>query len=150
MEISLQELLGRFLEEHGEEVNTRLIHLWENWDMVMGEELAPICYPLGHKDRTLIVGAEDNMMQQELSYYAFEILERVNAFVNEEYFNKVRVELLMGKAPMDVVSLPKAKDSGPEPLRRPKNLGKLVGKLNPESPVTKAYEKYVKMFDELD
>lgn len=115
--------------------------------MVMGEELAPLAYPLGRRGRTLIVGAEDNMVQHELSFYAFDMLERVNAFMGEPFFEKVQVHLLMGNAPLDEITMPTIPPPPQEEPERPAQLGSLMGKLDPDSPVTKAYEKYVTMFE---
>ena len=146
----LKEAIENYLAQHGSGVNKQLSQLWANWDMVMGEELAPITYPLGRRGRTLIVGAEDNMIQQELTFYTYDLLERVNAFMGEPFFEKVQVHLLMGSAPLDEVELPTIPPPPREKPERPANLGNLLGKLDPDSPVTKAYEKYVRMFENND
>ncbi|MDR3362372.1 MAG: DUF721 domain-containing protein [Desulfovibrio sp.] len=75
----------------------RLLQLWHNWNMVLGPELAPFALPLGSRRNTLLVGAEDAMLAQELQLQSGEILERVNAFMESPYFRKVRVSLQLGQ-----------------------------------------------------
>lgn len=43
------------------------------------------------------------MSMQELSLQSGEILERVNAFMEEAFFSEVRVSLALGKNPLDSV-----------------------------------------------
>ena len=45
----------------------RLSLLWQNWEPIMGPELAPLALPLGHHKDILLIGAEIN------SYFATEI-----------------------------------------------------------------------------
>ena len=44
----------------------RLSLLWQNWEPVMGPELAPLALPLGRHKDILLIGAEDAMLMQEL------------------------------------------------------------------------------------
>ncbi len=148
MEKRIGDMLDRFLDRKGAGVGFRLSYLWRNWDMVMGEELRLLAIPLGHRKDTLIVGAEDNMAQQELVYYTYEMLERVNAFLDEPFFTKVQVDLLLGKNALDELALPVIERHIPPLPPRPKHLGALMGRLDPDSPVTRCYEKYVRLFDE--
>ena len=75
----------------------RLAQLWKRWDQVMGPELAELAFPLGHRRSTLIVGGSDNMALQELSFQTEEILERANAFMGEPFFERVELQLGLGR-----------------------------------------------------
>lgn len=120
-----------------------LVELWRNWAMVMGPALATLAFPLGRRKDRLIVGGEDNMALQELSYQTPEILERVNAFMDAPpdapVFTRVELRLLMGQRPL---SLP---PENPYPYRerpapsRPADLGAYFASMRPDSPVTQAY-----------
>lgn len=72
------------------------VRLWQNWEMVMGPDIAPLAWPLGARNGILIVGGEDNLALQELSFMTPEILERVNAFMDAPVFDKVELRLVMG------------------------------------------------------
>lgn len=126
---------------------SKLIRLWKGWDAVMGEDLAALCRPLGHKERVLSLGAEESMALQELSLRGPEILELANEFMGEEYFDAVRVELLQGDA--GLAATPCAVETAPvgppppPPLHNPPDIGGLIGKLSPDSPVTRCYETMV-------
>ncbi|MGJ3521883.1 DUF721 domain-containing protein [Nitratidesulfovibrio sp. D1] len=149
---AIGEALRGFLERRGAPERMRLVRLWENWDMVMGVDIAVLAYPLGHRKRILLVGAEDNMAMQDLTFLTPEILERVNAFMDDvsdgPYFERVEVHLLQRRTPLDEVRVTR----GAPPPRvppRPDNLGGLLGAFDPESPVARAYASYVRMFREI-
>ncbi|WP_341806122.1 DUF721 domain-containing protein [Nitratidesulfovibrio liaohensis] len=149
---TIGEALRGFLERRGAPERMRLVRLWENWDMVMGTDIAVLAYPLGHRKRILLVGAEDNMAMQDLTFLTPEILERVNAFMDDvsdgPYFERVEVHLLQRRTPLDEVRVER---SAPPPRvpPRPDNLGGLLGAFDPESPVGRAYASYVRMFREI-
>lgn len=137
--------LRRVLEKLGGNAAIRLIRLWQNWEMVMGPELAGLAMPLGHRDVTLLVGAEDNPALQELSLQTPEILERVNAFMDAPFFQRVEVHLLLGRAPLDIPPplLPPPDRVRPAPLRPAGLLGRL--KLDPATPVGRCYAAYLRL-----
>ena len=128
------------------EGRARLQQLWINWGMVMGPDLAPLARPMGHHRDLLLIGAEDAMLAQELHLMADEILERVNAFMEQPFFSAIKVSLLMGKAGLDKtavrtaapVTAPKPK---PEP---PKAHGLFLEAMDPSSPVARAYARFVR------
>ena len=133
-----------FLDAHGGKERRHLTALWQNWRTVMGEAIADLAFPLGHKDATLLIGADDNMSMQELSLQSVEILERANAFMDSDFFRQVKVALMQGQR-----DLSRKRAQAPYvPFRVPKppRLGGLAGKLDPQSPVTRSYEAYVAMF----
>ncbi|MDR1777424.1 MAG: DUF721 domain-containing protein [Desulfovibrio sp.] len=75
----------------------RLFHLWQNWDMVMGPELASLALPMGARGNTLLLGAPDSIAIQELHLQNGEILERVNAFMESPFFRAVNISLCPGR-----------------------------------------------------
>lgn len=128
----------------------RLVRLWQNWSMVMGPELEPLAFPLGHREGTILIGCEDSPALQELHYYGPEILERVNAFMDEPFFDKVRVELLLGRTPLNILAQHAAEQSTapshpmtPVPFERPEKLGGLLGIMDPATPIGRCYWTYV-------
>lgn len=125
----------------GGQHQARLVELWRHWRMVMGEDITPLARPLGHKDRTLLVGAEDGMAMQELSLLAEEMRDRANAFMGNEFFSKVRVSLPQGKP-----DLARERRERPEPEAPPPPVpaasGDLLGVLPPDSPVGRCYAAY--------
>ncbi|MDR2488793.1 MAG: DUF721 domain-containing protein [Desulfovibrio sp.] len=147
--IALGEAALAFLDSRGGKRTRHLAALWQNWSVVMGENLAGLAFPLGHKDALLLIGAEDSMALQELSLQSPEILQRVNAFMDGECFRRVNISLLQSRQ----LLLPVRPRLSDIPLRpslppKPRELGSLVGKLNPASPVARCYEAYVMMFSE--
>lgn len=141
------EAMSAFLDGHGGKERRHLTALWRNWSVVMGETLAELAFPLGHKGGVLLVGADDVMAMQELSLQSMEILERANAFMDSEFFRQVKVNLMQGQQALSRPR-PRRPDSPlrPAPPTKPARLGGLVGKLDPDSPVTRCYEAYLAMF----
>ena len=141
---SLSEGLESWLSAHGMEPrNDLLTQLWKNWEIVMGPDIAALAHPLGHRGDILLIGGDDSCAMQELSYAVPEILERVNAFMNEEMFRKVELHLLMGRDSLCRVDITQPPSLPPPP--RPPRLGRL--KLPPDSPVAACYAAYVRCFD---
>ena len=122
-----------------------LLRLWDMWDMVMGADLAEIALPLGHRDAVLIVGGEDHLVLQELTYAAPEMLERANAFMDQDFFQRIELQLLMSRTPLNRIQLEKYPVD--PPASRPEPLGGLFGLLNPKSPIGRCYAAYVRMFE---
>lgn len=102
---NLETLVGEFLGRQPQRKSRNLVELWRHWAMVMGEELAPLAFPLGQKEDVLLVGAEDNLALQELSFFSAEILCRVNAFLEAPVFSSVQLSLLQGRATLDSLPL---------------------------------------------
>ena len=126
---------------------SRLVALWKNWDRIMGEDIASIGYPLGHKDRALTIGADDSMAMQELSLMAEDILERANEAMGEGYFDKVTVTLMQGKNALaredEAPEVPGPAAGAPRSGLAPQPIGALKGRLDPDSPITRCYEAFV-------
>jgi len=142
---SIKDALADFLAKRDSGAHRRLTLLWKHWDMVMGTEFAACAAPLGHRNQTLIVGAEDAMAAQELAMQTPELLERANAFMDGRFFTKIQIEL-MGNHINLASSGSTPSFSPPPPLRRPERLGTLHASLNPSSPVTRCYEAYLRLF----
>lgn len=144
---SMGEALASLFSEGTHSRQRSIAALWKNWQSVLGEDLAPLALPMGHKEQQIIIGAEDNMAMQELMLQTPEILERINAFIGEEAFAKVKVVLLLGQRPLN----PERPQRIVTPLcpklpPRPPGLGRLRGEMNPESFVTECYEAYLALF----
>lgn len=122
-----------------------LVQLWKNWPEVMGEFLSSLGQPRGHKQGTLIVGAADSIAMQELSMLSEELLERANAFLQTEYFTRLSVVLLQGAASLAAENGGTAAPPKPAPLPyTAPPIGALVGRLSPDSPITRCYEAHVR------
>lgn len=78
----------------GNPIRARLASLWAEWGEVVGEDFSS-AVPLGHHNKTLLLGAGDAMEIQELALQSNLILERVNTYLEEEYFSHVRITLHM-------------------------------------------------------
>ena len=131
------------------EGRARLQQLWLNWEMVMGPDLAPLARPMGHHHDLLLIGAEDAMLAQELHLMAGEMLERVNAFMEQPFFSAIKVSLLMGKAGLDKAATRKtASADKPVPrLRAPEPPcadGVYLEAMDPASPVARAYARFIR------
>jgi hypothetical protein len=139
------ESIMRVLSRYDKKGGLRLVRLWLEWESIVGPEVAELARPLGHKDGTLLLHAQDSIAAQQLTYFAPEILSRVNGFLDQEVFDKVRFELLNGRVPL-------GRNRGERPqasslrVQRPPVLGGLAGKLDPESAVGRCYMAYVKRF----
>ena len=144
--IRITDALSSFMDKRGGREHAHLTRLWEHWSMVMGEELSSLAIPLGHRKEALVLGAEDSMAAQEIAMQSFEVLERANAFMNQPYFSRIQVELVMGRLNLSQPQM----DQHPHPpayrVPKPEKLGTLQGTLDPESPVTRCYEAYLRYF----
>lgn len=124
-----------------------LVELWKNWEMVMGPQLAGIAYPLGRREKILIIGGEDTMALQELSFMKDELLERVNAFIDNPFFDKVELQLCMGRQ-LDC-NRQVVQDNIPKKVKIPKqyNKGNDILGLDNDSPISRCYRAYLSMGD---
>lgn len=141
----LNEALGDFVNTVDGDRKLMVPRLWKAWPELMGE-LAEFAKPLGHRKRTLILASDDSVAAQELSYFAPEILERINSFFGEEVFDKVLFELLNGRVPLDGYELQRTQFKDAK-IKKPGKLGGLKDKFDPESAVGRCYLKYVRLFE---
>ncbi len=138
-------LLDKFLKRHDPEGEHYLFtKICENWRRIVGDELADLASPLGRKKSTLILGAQDSIVIQELTFQQEELLQRANEFCGVVLFDNLRVELLKGRTPLDI---PLVQNAGArlEP-RRPEQLGGLLDAFPEGSAIARCYAKYVDYF----
>lgn len=77
----------------GSRKRCELVNLWQDWPQVVGENFAGKVEIKGHKNGVLILGVEDNLLMQELSYETEDKLERINEYLGEKYFKEIRLNL---------------------------------------------------------
>lgn len=149
---SSSDLIDIFLTAHPKGVANNLVELWRHWKIVMGPQLSDLAYPLGARRESLLIGAEDNLVLHELSFFNPEILERANAFLETSYFVRVELSLLQGRSTLDtIVPLIDEVDKklyiplhNPVSRPAPGALGKLD--IDKNTPLGKVYWKYVDRF----
>ncbi len=124
------------------EIQKKINILYDHWDMTLGEELAQIAFPIGHRGKILLIAGEDSISMNELTYAKDDILERVHTFLEEEYFEKIELHLLHDKTPLNKLEF--TKDMPKIELIRPENLGNLN---LPEGKVKEAYLHYLTLFE---
>lgn len=157
---SLGEALAALLEAMGgTPERAGLQRLWDNWETALGAELAALAMPLGQRagrsparagDRegaTLLLGAEDAMLMQELRFRGDEILARVNAFLGHPYFGGVQVSLPLGKSAPERSRQGSggASSAPPEPGEEaPALSGVFLRAMDPDSPVARCYARFAR------
>jgi len=104
-------VLDRFLRSREKQSELELVRLWQNWDSVLGPELSKLARPLGRRRSSLVIGTDDSIVMQELSFCSDQILHNVEQFLGWQPFDKVTLELLKGRTPLDQVAVAK---TGPE------------------------------------
>lgn len=139
------EVLSRVVARLGGSDRIRLVGLWRSWAEVLGPEIAALARPLGSRKGTLVLGAEDPMVMQELGFLSPEILARVNGWLGEDHFDKVTFELLSGRFPLDAVTAPR-RETGLSHVPGPVHLGGLEHLLASDDPVGRSYRAYVRRF----
>lgn len=139
----VRQYLARLADKVGCPEQVRLVELWRNWPVVMGEEIAELGLPIGHKDRRLDVGTDDSMALQELTYLRDEIIGRANAFMEEEFFNDVRVTLVLNKKPLSPgFATPVVAEPAPVPEVPRHATGRWLHLMDPNSPIARCYRAY--------
>lgn len=128
----------------GGDLPPRLSRLWKAWPELVGPQLAEMARPLGHRRRSLILGGEDPIVLQELSFFAQEFLDKANAFLGEDFFDKVLFELIHGRASLDGERVSAGAPPRPK-LTKIQNLGKLDYISESESALGRCYRAYVRL-----
>ncbi|WP_457571746.1 DUF721 domain-containing protein [Desulfovulcanus sp.] len=145
--LSFAEAFKNHFSSEEVKINFRLAQMWSNWSEIVGsEELANMIRPLGHRQRTLILGAEDSIVIQEMNFFVPQLLDKVNDFLGQSFFDKIRFELLKGRTPLDQQPEPVLAPTKNRYFKKPQSLGKLLDKLPKDSPVYKCYKKYIHLF----
>ncbi|MDD6087870.1 MAG: DUF721 domain-containing protein [Desulfovibrionaceae bacterium] len=144
--LSVSDCLRMLVCHIGKPEQEREFQLWSHWNIVMGSELSQMAFPLGRKNAVLIVGGEDGIAMQELSFRIPEILQRANAFMDSAVFQKVELRLMRGKRPLnkavDDITVP----GNPLMMQCPKDIGRYLDTMDPDSPVAKSYRAYLESF----
>ena len=123
----------------------RLVRLWQDWERIVGADVAELARPVGHKERTLLLNTVDAIAAQQLTFFVPEILERVNGFFGQEVFDKVRFELLDGRVPLGKNEKAEP-EPAPRPIGKPLELGGLLDKIDPDSALGRCYLAYVRHY----
>ena len=139
----LDEVLNKLVSRPDFAPATRLAAILQCWREVVGEDMAGLARPLGHRGKTLLIGCEDPVIMQELSYMAPDILEMVNAKFNEQVFDNVQFDLLANKVPLDEVKVDPPLFQPPSRFV-PTSLGHLELLRGLDTPLGRAYAKYVR------
>ena len=143
---SVNNLLNKFFQRNDPEGRHYLFtKICENWPRVVGAEFADLACPVGRKKHTLILGARDSIIIQELTFQQEELLKRINDFCGVVLFDNLRIELLMGRTPLDMPLVQNTSEKL-EP-RRPEQLGGLLDAFPEGSAIARCYAKYVEYFN---
>ncbi len=142
----LASLIHRYIHRQDPDgTRRRLSGLWQNWAAIVGDDIAALAKPLGHHKTTLLVGVEDHMLMQELSFYSPALLEQANAFLDMNFFDKVHIDLIGSHVPLDTLPLQKKK-AAPQSYAPPGHLGSLLHTLKENSPLGRCYRACVDFY----
>lgn len=142
---SASEALDKFLDSPEALLELAIARLWRHWPEVLGPDMSQFVRPLGHRKTTMLLGASNSLVMQELSYFGPQILEKANSFLGNTYFQKVQMELMGGRPALDAPLLSPAPRRIAPPAPAP--LGNLLPCMDPASPVNACYRAYVKHFN---
>jgi hypothetical protein len=152
------ELLRRFWSSPEHKRELRLAAMWKNWPEIVGADVAKLAKPLGRSKTTLLLGVEDAIAMQEVSFYAQHILRTVNASLGDFFFDKVRLDLIGTRTSLDAVTGTAPSCCGSRygvvssPLTvagvMPDKLGKVHGFCGMPT-LERCYRAYVRLFDQL-
>ncbi len=141
----INRILSSYLDRFDPEgKNYLFVQICQHWSQVVGSELAALARPLGRKKNTLILGAEDSLVIQEITLQQSEILNRISLFCGVDLFDRLRVELLKGRTPLDSTLVNRPEPGYVPP--RPENLGDLMPFLPKNTTLTRCYARYVNFF----
>lgn len=145
---NLQQAITKLLTAMGgDPQKAKFSKLWQSWSNILGEDLASMAYPLGTENKYLLVGVEDALTMQEVQFQKDEIKQKVNDWLGNEYFEDVRLSLMLGREAKGEIK-PSANDQEIVTIHQsePKNVlrGTFLKDMDPDSAVAKAYAKYVK------
>lgn len=142
--LTMDEMLHSVLGSPEALLELAIARLWRHWPEILGEDIARFVRPLGHRKTTMLLGAANSLVMQELSYFSPRILDKANSFLGNAYFQKVQMELMDGRPALDESLLPPTPPKAPAPAPEP--LGNLLPCMDPASPVSACYRAYVKRF----
>ena len=124
--------------------------LWSHWTMVLGDELAEAAKPLGVRNKTLRIGANNNLELQEIRMQYDGILNKTNAFMkafgHDEFFEKLEFCLFQGKSPITLErELPQHLTYAHPPW--PRNIGKASIDFKDNHALARCYEAYCEQLE---
>ncbi len=145
--VDAADLVRAWLDRSRRGRDLALTELWRHWGTVLGPGLADLALPMGHREATLFIAAEDHLVMQELSFLTPEILERVNAFLEEDRFQEVHLSLLGKRRALNAPAPFEARRAVPVVFRPdPERLGALWDSMDPATPLGRCYRAYVRRF----
>lgn len=142
----IKEALGSLLHDKDTtSIQQDLVRLWRNWPDIIGAETAQLVKPLGHRNATLILGAEDAVTLQEASFAQEEILDEIAAFFGRQPFDKVKFELLSNRTPLSEVQVgPRISPPVPHAIPEVGNLP--LDGMDEDSAFASCYRAYVRFW----
>ncbi len=102
---SIKEVLESFFKKFPYKEDIEISKLWINWTRVIGGKFGQIAYPLGRRDKILVIGVKDNVSMQEIYFRKIEILKKIEKFLGYQPFEDVVVEFLGSKTPLNKIRL---------------------------------------------
>jgi hypothetical protein len=123
--------------------------IWRSWPDIIGSRLAEMARPLGRRRDALIIGVEDSLVMQELTYFSEEIRERIGEFLGWQPFDKVKFELLEDRTPLNEVQVRHEARLPEQHLPDEEEVGSLLDVLPSNSSFRSCYEAYVRMIKAL-
>lgn len=148
--VDLESAIVKLLEAMGgDPQKAKFARLWEEWQAILGEELAAMVTPLGTDKKHLLVGVEDALAMQEAQYQKDDILQKINAWLGQDYFDDVRLSLMLGREARkgkkpDPILPENDMEDGMEEMEKSGATGIYLKNMDPNSPVAKAYARYAK------
>lgn len=123
--------------------------IWRNWPDIIGPRVAEMARPLGRRRTALIIGVEDSLVMQELTFFSEQIRERIGEFLGWQPFDKVKFELLEDRTPLNEVQLRHEARLPEQQLPEAEEIGSLLDVLPSDSKFRSCYEAYVRMIKAL-
>lgn len=137
------QVLERIVQRQDWERRLQIASIWEQWPRIIGSSLQDLARPLGTRKDTLIIGVENSLVMQECLFYSEQILEKVEAYLGWQPFDKIKFELISDTVCLDEIFV--TCDFQKQPARIPDELGNLLETVPEESPVGSCYRTYLKM-----
>lgn len=142
----LRQTLGALLKKHDPDgMQRRFRKLWRNWSRIVDEDIALTARPIGHRKRILILGVDDSMAMQNVTYSCPMILYQVNEYLGQAVFDKVIAELIRDRKTLDTIEKKVAPAPRIKPVR-PQTLGSKRPNFEPGSAIAQCYDAYVNVF----
>lgn len=147
----IQDILDGFILSRAKNPEQANFHeLWVHWSMVVGDDLAELAKPLGVRNKTLRIGANNNLELQEIRMQYDDILNRSNAFMkafgHDAFFEKLEFCLFQGKTPITTKRILPQHLNYKEPAH-PSNIGNASIDFKDNHALARCYEAYCKRLE---